>query len=898
MQLVAFSPGTVTLTLRAEDTPAFNLSTGEAPSITLTNEVMQLVLEVGVPGSTGAAATVAVGSTTTLDPGLNATVTNSGTPYAAVLNFAIPRGADGAPGTPGVVSATAPLAYNSTTHNLSIDLSAYATQAWVDAQGYLQAGALTGYATQSWVTSQGYLTSASLSGYETSAHAASTYYPLTNPAGYITATWLNAYLLKAGGDMNPNATVQFSDSTSDSQIAGWGFGVELTADPTQNASISFNNVQVQDGFGTMSMGPAGLTFPDSTVMTTAAIGGVGYTSPYLTYLGNNITAIDLSSGSITVNYVYGGNLVSAANITLLSGAGGVLTFADSTTQATAFPGYTGTSAQYIAGDGSLITFPTLATANKLTAEVYNETGATLTKGTVVYISGTHGNLPSVSKSQANAESTSAGTYGLVAADIGNMSSGTIVLAGVIENLALNAYADGDKLYLSPTVAGGYTTTKPSAPDHMVFIGVVTRAHPTLGTIQLRIANGFELEELHNVAISSVANGDLLAYESSTALWKNKSVATLGLATQSWVISQGYLTSAPVTSVAGRTGAVTLAVADVSGAAPLASPALTGVPTAPTATVGTNTTQIATTAFVLANAGSGGGGCNVQTFGSATTSGTFSGASGWQKPAGAKWVEFYIVGGGGGGGGGARWPTTSARSGGGGASGSSVYYGRVSAGALASQETVVVGAGGAGGAGRVTDNNNGTPGSGGGATTFGPYNSGFGASGSFGSTTGGTAGAGKSSFLFVSPTTFGAGGAGAITFGAGANNQSGFILLPLGGGGGGGAGASSTTASIGGSGGGFTVSTSATNITAIAGGTGGQGVSATPATDGTSATTNYFQAGTGGGGGFYRTATAGGNGGAGGWPGGGGGGGGASDNGFTSGAGGAGANGFAVIITYF
>jgi hypothetical protein len=64
---------------------------------------------------------------------------------------------------------------------------------------------------------------------------------------------------------------------------------------------------------------------------------------------------------------------------------------------------------------------------------------------------------------------------------------------------------------------------------------------------------------------------------------------------------GYLTSAPVTSVAGRTGAISLAVADISGAAPLASPALTGTPTAPTATLGTNTTQIATTAFVLANA---------------------------------------------------------------------------------------------------------------------------------------------------------------------------------------------------------------------------------------------------------------------------------------------------------
>ena len=39
--------------------------------------------------------------------------------------------------------------------------------------------------------------------------------------------------------------------------------------------------------------------------------------------------------------------------------------------------------------------------------------------------------------------------------------------------------------------------------------------------------------------------------------------------------------------------------DISGLAPLASPALTGTPTAPTASAGTNTTQIATTAFVKA-----------------------------------------------------------------------------------------------------------------------------------------------------------------------------------------------------------------------------------------------------------------------------------------------------------
>lgn len=78
-----------------------------------------------------------------------------------------------------------------------------------------------------------------------------------------------------------------------------------------------------------------------------------------------------------------------------------------------------------------------------------------------------------------------------------------------------------------------------------------------------------------------------------------STNTTQIATTAFVKAQGYLTTAPVTSVAGRTGAVTLGVADVSGAAPLASPTFTGVPAAPTAATITNSTQIATTAFVQA-----------------------------------------------------------------------------------------------------------------------------------------------------------------------------------------------------------------------------------------------------------------------------------------------------------
>ena len=61
----------------------------------------------GATGSPGAAATVSVGTTTTGQPGTNASVTNSGTQSAAVLNFTIPKGAKGDNGSPGSAATIA-----------------------------------------------------------------------------------------------------------------------------------------------------------------------------------------------------------------------------------------------------------------------------------------------------------------------------------------------------------------------------------------------------------------------------------------------------------------------------------------------------------------------------------------------------------------------------------------------------------------------------------------------------------------------------------------------------------------------------------------------------------------------------------------------------------------------
>ena len=89
----------------------------------------------------------------------------------------------------------------------------------------------------------------------------------------------------------------------------------------------------------------------------------------------------------------------------------------------------------------------------------------------------------------------------------------------------NSFADGDALWLDTTPGSMVANTPPAEPNHAVFIGYVARAHPTQGRIVLAIQNGYELNELHGVLVSSEANNDLVVYESSSNLWKNKSLST-------------------------------------------------------------------------------------------------------------------------------------------------------------------------------------------------------------------------------------------------------------------------------------------------------------------------------------------------------------------------------------
>ncbi len=162
-----------------------------------------------------------------------------------------------------------------------------------------------------------------------------------------------------------------------------------------------------------------------------------------------------------------------------------------------------------------------AAEQKLTAYVTNVDTVPLVRGDVVYISGASGNRPSVMRAANTGESTSSKTFGVVSdASIGVNNPGYVTCVGVVSNLNLGSYAEGAVAYLGAS-PGSITTTKPHAPAHLVYVGLIQRANNGNGQLYVKIQNGYELDELHDVDITGTpAAGSLLIYDASNALWKN------------------------------------------------------------------------------------------------------------------------------------------------------------------------------------------------------------------------------------------------------------------------------------------------------------------------------------------------------------------------------------------
>jgi len=325
-------------------------------------------------------------------------------------------------------------------------------------------------------------------------------------------------------DTDDTSLVRPSDWNADHTLVGLGTMAEQDA----------NNVNITGGSITGVTGLGDVTGPASAT-------------------DNAITRFDLTTGKLiqnsTITLDDNGNIINANSLGL------------DTTPATV-PTTVGTIS-WDDGDG----VPTVAlkggnvnlqVGTQEYARVFNDSGTTLTKGQAVYISGAQGNRVAVKLARADVEATSYGTIGLVAETMTNGAEGFIIVSGALYKLNTTGLTAGATVYLSPTTAGAVTTTKPQAPDQLVVVGWVERVDNTVGSIYVKVDNGYELDELHDVRITSPQSGNLLIYDATTSpigVWKNANLTDgTGI---SITEGAGSVTVAIDSTVATLTGTQTL-----------------------------------------------------------------------------------------------------------------------------------------------------------------------------------------------------------------------------------------------------------------------------------------------------------------------------------------------------
>lgn len=116
------------------------------------------------------------------------------------------------------------------------------------------------------------------------------------------------------------------------------------------------------------------------------------------------------------------------------------------------------------------------------ARVLNNTGSTITNGSVVRITGSQGNRVTVALAQANSAANTTGILGIATEDIANNTEGFVTAIGHVRDIDTSAFNEGDTLYLSATTPGALTAT---APSLRVEMAVVERNHVTQGRIFVR-----------------------------------------------------------------------------------------------------------------------------------------------------------------------------------------------------------------------------------------------------------------------------------------------------------------------------------------------------------------------------------------------------------------------------
>lgn len=371
--------------------------------------------------------------------------------------------------------------------------------------------------------------------------------------------WVNE--IKNLVDCNDDCACDGSTPTLISPINGETVGYSLTVD---DGTTSVSNVT------DISFSGASVTNDGDGQVTVTITGGGGGSSTFTglsdtpsSYTGQGGKLVQVNSGESALEF---SSTPVVDSIQLSGGTGTEGTFTWNNTDKTADLNLDGVTLQI--GQEEVIRVVNKTAGNLLEADFRAVRVRLVSEG------GAQGQRLAVVLAQANSDINSATAIGLVTEDIAVNQEGFVTISGNVNGIdttgaksynGLETWADGDILYLNADHAGYLTNVKPLTPGHLVVMGYVVYAHANQGKIFVKVDNGYELEELHDVLITSVTDDEILQWNAAGPYWENRTLAEAGIQPAGTYVTSVSGTS-PISSTGGTTPAISIpqATTSVSG----------------------------------------------------------------------------------------------------------------------------------------------------------------------------------------------------------------------------------------------------------------------------------------------------------------------------------------------